>query len=274
MSRLHLRTRRTIALIATAIAILIVYLAAWMEDSRLGHASFLTGMTCLSALILLIMFGVRRRIPILPLGSASTWTQIHIYTGLFATAVYIMHVPALIGAGIFECVLSILFWIVSASGCYGIYASRTLPKRLTAVKGQYRFDRIVWHRHQIADVAAQLLEHVAERSTLRVLGTYYTTCLKPFFSNRPSVAYVLLPTGNRRRHLLSGLQELDRYLEDEGRETAGRFAALVRRRDDLDYQFALQLRLRLWLLVHSALSVGLLAAAIVHAIVAWRFTSG
>ncbi len=220
-----------------------------------------------------MLFGIRRRIPILPLGSASTWTQIHIYTGLFATAVYVMHVPALVGAGMFECCLSIVFWIVSASGFYGVYASRTLPKRLTAVEGQYRFDRIVWHRDQIAEIAGQLLENVSERTPVRVLGTYYTTSLKPFFHQRPTSAYVLLPRGNRRRQLLGGLRELDRYLQDEGRNTAGQFAALVRRRDDLDYQFALQLRLRLWVAVHSAFSVALLLGAIIHAVVAWRFTS-
>ena len=73
--------------------------------------------------------------------------------------------------------------------------------------------------------------------------------------------------------MLTGLKELDRYLETEGRTAAGMLAALVRRRDDLDYQFALQLRLRVWLVVHGVFSIVLLAAAIVHAVVAWRFIS-
>lgn len=273
MSALHLRTRRTIALIVTLAAVIAVWLIAWVEDSRLGHASYFTGATCLSSLLLLILISVRRRIPVLPLGSASTWTQIHIYTGLFATAVYVMHVPSLIGAGMFEYLLSIVFWIVSASGFYGLYASRTIPKRLTAIDSQYRFDLIAWHRDQIADTAGRLLENVSEKTTVRVLGTYYTTYLRPFFGNRPSLAYVLVPRGNRRRQLLGGLKELDRYLEPGGKQMAGRFAALVRRRDDLDYQFALQLRLRVWLIVHSALSVTLVIGATIHAVVAWRFTS-
>lgn len=273
MSVLHFRTRRTIAIFATAIAILTTYGIAWLESGRLGHASYFTGITCLCCLLLLMVYGMRRRIPVLPLGNASTWTQIHIYTGLFATAVYVMHVPALIGSGIFECGLSLVFWMVSASGFYGIYASRTVPKRLTSVEGQYRFDQIPFHRVQLSDTAAGLLENVRQQSTLRVLGAYYTTYLKPFFDHRPSLAYVLVPSGNRRRNLLSGLKELDRYLEEEGRTTAGRFAALVRRRDDLDYQFALQLRLRLWLVIHAALSVALVVGAVVHALVAWRFTT-
>ena len=73
---------------------------------------------------------------------------------------------------------------------------------------------------------------------------------------------------SRRRRLLSGLKDLDRYLETEDRITAGQFATLVQHKDQLDYQFAMQLRLRIWLVVHGVLSIVLLAGAIYHAVVA------
>jgi hypothetical protein len=191
--------------------------------------------------------------------------------GFFTAGVYWMHVPSLIGNGIFEGTLSIVFLLVTASGFYGLYASRTLPKRLTAVEGQHRFDQVQWHRGQIADHAKQLLEELSVHVGTPVLGSYYTQHLNPFFNSRPSLSYVLIPTGGRRRRLLSGLKELERYLEKEGRGTAGRFAALVRRRDDLDYQFALQLRLRSWVAFHSILTLALVAGSIVHGFMALRF---
>ncbi len=265
------RRRRLVSLIVTVIALLIVVGIAWIQEGRLAHASFFTGSTVLGSILLLGLLGVRRRLPVLPLGSVSTWTQIHLYTGIFSAGVYVMHVPALIGGGVFECGLSIVFLLVTASGCYGIYASRTLPKRLTAVEGQHRFDRVAWHRGQIAEKARVLLDELNEQTGMRVLGSFYTNFLNPFFSSRPSFAYVLVPSGVRRRRLLSGLKELDRYLESDGRVTAGRFAALVRSRDDLDYQYALQLRLRLWLVIHCVFSVALIVGGIVHAVMAWRF---
>ena len=252
-------------------ALAVVYAFDWIESSRLGHAAFVTGSTSLACIWILVLLGVRRRLPVWPLGSVSTWTQVHLYVGIFCVGVYVMHVPAFIAGGIFECGLSIVFALVTASGFYGIYASRSLPRRLTAVEGQHRFDRIDWHRHQIAQTARDALDDLQESSGMRVLGNFYTHYLRPFFESQPSLAYVLMPSGVRRRRLLSGLKELDRYLEDEGRATAGRFAALVRRRDDLDYQFALQWRLRLWLLVHCVFSVALLVAATVHGILAWRY---
>ena len=271
MRALSFRSRRRFSLLATLVVLFLAAAVAWVEDGRLGHASFFTGFTLLASILLLGLLGVRRRIPVLPLGSVSTWTQIHLYLGIFSAGVYVMHVPALIGGGMFECGLSIVFLLVTLSGFYGIYASRTLPRRLTAVEGQHRFDRVTWHRSQIADKARELLDELTEQSAIRVLGSFYTNYLNPFFSSRPSLAYVLVPTGVRRRRLLSGLKELDRYLEDDGRGTAGRFAALVRRRDDLDYQFALQLRLRLWLVIHSVFSLAVIVGGIVHGVLAWRF---
>ncbi len=272
MQKISFRRRRQASILVTLLAAAVVGAIAWVQSGRLAHASFFTGATLLSSVLLLGLLGVRRRLPILPLGSVSTWTQIHIYLGLFTSAVYVMHVPAIIAGGVFECGLSIVFLLVTASGFYGIYASRTLPKRLTAVEGQHRFDRVSWHRIQIADTARELLAELNEQSGVRVLGTFYTNYLHPFFGSRPSFAYVLMPTGVRRRRLLSGLQELNRYLESDGRTTAGRFAALVRRRDDLDYQFALQLRLRLWLVIHCLFSVALIVGGIIHAVIAWRFS--
>ncbi|WP_182871216.1 hypothetical protein [Stieleria mannarensis] len=266
-----LKLRRTIALSATLVVIAVFWGIAEWEAARLGRPAFFTGFTLLSGLVILMLLGVRRRLPFWPLGSVSTWTQIHLYVGLFTTAIYVVHVPVLIAGGMLESFLSIVFLMVTASGFYGIYASRTLPKRLTAVEGQHRFDRIDWVRHQIAAAAEKACQQISEASAKQVLQTFYQQALSPFFVSRPSVAYVIAPNGNRRRQLLGDLKELDRYLEDEGRRVAGQLAALVRRRDDLDYQFALQLRLRCWVVFHSLLSLVLLAAALVHMLVVLQY---
>ncbi len=266
------RMRRTLALVVTTLAVLLVMLLAWLESSRLGEASFFTGITLLSTVFLLALIGIRRRVPVLRLGSMSTWTQVHLYMGLFSVAVYLIHVPAVLGSGMFESALSIAFLSVAISGCYGIYASRTLPKRLSVVEGQSRLDRVGWYRDQIATTAGELMVETEQETESSALGAFYSQHLQVFFGSPPSLAYVLSPTGARRRRLLGGLSELDRYLESGGRQIAGKLAALVRRRDDLDYQYALQLRLRIWVIVHSLMSIALLAGGVIHGIVAWRFS--
>ncbi len=272
-ARITFRNRRRIAIMITAVAIAAVWSTASYLDARLARPEIFTGASLLGTLMLLMLIGVRRRIPFVPLGNVSTWTQIHIYSGIFAGGVYVIHAPAMIAGGPLEFTLSLLFISVTLSGLYGVFASRMLPRRLTVSGEQTRFDLVDWHRQQLAGTARNLLENLHEQSAIRVLGRFYSVYLNPFFSAGPSLAFVVAPTSIRRRRLLSGLQQLDRYLETEGRETAGALAALVRRRDELDYQYALQLRLRTWVVVHAVLSLLLLGLSIAHAGFALRYMS-
>ena len=54
MRKINFKTRRYISLVATAFALLIVWIASWVEETRLGHASHLTGFSALGALLSLI----------------------------------------------------------------------------------------------------------------------------------------------------------------------------------------------------------------------------
>ncbi|WP_153555194.1 hypothetical protein [Roseimaritima sediminicola] len=268
--------RRLLATGVTLVAIGVLGVLRWVVTQRLGHAAVMTGWTTLACVLLLTLIGLRRRIPVLPLWTMSTWVQIHIYTGLFATAAYALHVPTLLASGTFEGGLAILFLAVAGSGVYGLYVSRSAPKRLTAVAGEYRFEQIGWHRSRIAQLADQLVTDQLGAAgggpeAAAVLSQFYTQTLQPFFLSRPGLVYVAVPSGGRRRRILAQLNELDRYLEAGTRDAAGRFAALVRMRDDLDYHFALQLRLRGWLVLHSLLSIALLVWATVHVLLVLRF---
>ncbi len=265
------RLRRTLSIVVTGSAIAVVAAAAWVAETRLANPAWVTGATLMAAVLSLMLLGIRRRIPVLPLGNVSTWTQIHLYTGLFAAGVYAMHVPTLIADGMFEGTLSVLFLLATASGVYGIFASRTIPKRLNATEAQPRFDQLAWHREQIATAAADWGRSLTEPASIAVLEDFYGAALRPFFMGPPPRSYLIAPRGTRRQRLLAGLGELDRYLDGDGRDAAGRLAALVRRRDDLDYQYAMQLRLRVWVVFHAVLSVLVLLGSVLHVALVWRF---
>lgn len=268
---LHKRTRRAIALSITAVAVLIAAVATWMIRIRLGHAAMATGWTLLSCVGLLMMLGMRKKLVMLPILPVRVWTQFHIYTGLFALAVYLMHVPAVLGSGFFESTLSLLFLTVAGSGLYGVWISRSGAKRLSAVAGEYRFDRFGWHRRTLADRASEIVTEVGQSGDVPVIAKFYRERLQHYFSTRPSLAYVLVPTSVRKRRLLTELGELDRYFSTNVKQAAGRLAALIRTRDDLDYHYATQLRMRLWLAIHIALSVAMLVFIVVHVLMALRF---
>jgi len=281
------RRRRWVSLFLTLLVWILTYQLVVWADAVLLRPSLLTGWTLMGCLVMLIAIGVRRRLPILPLGSVSVWTQIHIYTGLFAAGVFLLHTPRgwaavasmwtdfgtsdFVAPGWLEGTLATLFLGVTASGIYGWIASRRVPARLTVIGGEVRFDQIGWHRQQVAETAAERIGSLQGQAAVTVLGDFYGSSLKPYFRTRPSWWYLAFPNSARRRRLLTRLTHLDRYLETEGRRVAGQLAGLVRRRDDLDYQYALQWRLRAWVVVHATMSLALVILAMLHGILATRF---
>lgn len=261
---MQFRKRRRLAILITLAACGLFAAGHWMISNRLGHASYYSGGALLACVCILMLFGIRKRLPMLPLLTVSTWTQIHIYTGLFSLAVYGLHVPRLLANGLFEGALSILFLSVALSGLYGVYISRVAPRKMNAVPGEFRFDRFPWHRQRLAERASEVLDGLQVSLASPVLATFYRDRLQPFFSSPVPIGFLVLPNSWRRQRLLHGLRELDRYLSDQTQAAAGQLAALVRKRDELDFHYALQLRLRVWVALHAVLSTVLLGWCLVH----------
>lgn len=262
---ISLRRRRLIACVATLLAIELFWSCNQIIVSRLGNASLFSGSALLVCLFMLVAIGARRRLMMLPLWSVSTWLQVHLYTGIFACAVFAIHAPKIIANGWFEGILSWLFIGVSASGIYGIYASRTIPKRLTAVPTGPRYDRIDWHRDQYHRAATDVHQSLASGGGGEVLADFYTKKLQPYFASGMPLSFRIQPTPRRRQALLAELGDLKRYLGGESLAAANQLSALIRHRDELDYHHGLQWKLRSWVIVHAAISLVLVVWAVIHA---------
>jgi hypothetical protein len=106
------------------------------------------------------------------------------------------------------------------------------------------------------------------------LGEFYNAQLHDYFSTRRGWGHRLCPTSSLRKSLMAQLTEATRYLSDSERKTAEELFALLRSRDDLDYHEALQWRLRVWMIAHIGLTYPLLAAAALHAWLAYAYYGG
>jgi len=133
------------------------------------------------------------------------------------------------------------------------------------VPAQPRYDRIDWHRDQFRQAATKESASLKPVSGGDVLAKFYTRQLQPYFESGLPLSFRIQPNQRRRRALLAELGDIRRYLSDQALESANRFAAIIRHRDELDYHHALQWKLRSWVIVHAALSLVLLVWAVVHA---------
>ncbi len=265
-----LRRRRIIASSLTLLAVIATAVAVQSVANRLGDASTATGWTLLVATAGLYLLSLRKKLIQHRLGSVSAWLQMHTYMGSFASIVFLMHIGWPI-RGWFEIALATCFAIVAVTGIVLTYMSRVLPKRLSTIKQDFRLELIPALRLSVTKDAHELAIHSASFGEGATLVEFYQIRLLPFFLSRRSWFYRFVPTGFTRRQLLRELHDLDRYLAEQGLQSRMQLATMVQTKDDLDYHYALQTRLRTLFVMHIALTWSLAVMIAIHVVLVYRF---
>lgn len=238
----------------------------------LQNEAFLTGYSLAAICVLLLLLGLRKRIVSLQFGRMAIWQQTHHYLGLLSVGTYALH-ARLFTTGALESLLAISFWSIALSGLVGWYVNRTSPRLLRAAGPQILRQDIPERFRIIAKQAHELALASAGRSDTAALADHYRGPLSSFFATRRGLIFRISPTGVTRRRLLSGLENIDRYLSEEGRIQRREMSGLVRSKDDLDFQSAIQNRVRLWVAAHTWLLGSFLVLTIAHVLAAHQFTS-
>jgi hypothetical protein len=146
------------------------------------------------------------------------------------------------------------------------------PRKLAALEHDYLLERIPVLQSTVADEAHQVALSSANLGEGATLAEFYQRRLLPFFQSPRSLLYRCIPNGVKRRHLLRELNDLDRYLAEQGIARRHQLTSMVKAKDDLDYHQALQLRLRMLFAFHIALTWALALLIGVHVVLVYRFS--
>jgi len=238
----------------------------------LPNYAYLSGWTLFAAMVLLAVYNARKKLPFLPLGSSESWLQIHIYTGFFTVVLFLVHLNFRIPTGWFEISLALLYVLVTGSGVAGLILSRVLPRRLSTRGSEVIYEKIPALRHGLRQQAEALALGADGRSP--ALADFYVRKLAVFFSNSQNFWRHLLESRRPVNAVLSELEDLRRYLNEQERPRLEQLAQIVRQKDGLDYHHALQTALKLWLFVHLPLTYSLMIFSLLHIVLVFAFSGG
>jgi hypothetical protein len=255
---------------AAVVSVLALLLSA--QAASLQQSAYTSGYALIAAVLFLAAYNIRKKFPFLPLGSSATWLRLHLCVAWGTIAVFFLHVGFHVPNGRLECMLASLFAIVAGSGIYGLYITRTIPKKLTAIRDEVIFEEVPQMRFRAAREAQEIVLSASTETAM--FADLYRNQLSSFFEGPRSLWYYLFPNGQQRRKLVSEIQELNRYLPVAQVPVSQQLISLVHRKDDIDYHFALQGRLKLWLFAHIGFTYSLIGVALVHAVVAHAFHGG
>jgi Fe-S-cluster-containing dehydrogenase component/CRP-like cAMP-binding protein len=274
VSRSRHRLRR--ALTAT-VTVASAALVAWIDilyERSLRPLNQLSGWVLVTALAVLLLLWIRKRLPTLPLGRVATWTRVHAALGTVAAVVFALHAGLSPPTGVLETALWWVFVLVAMSGIIGLALSRQLPPRLIRRGEQVLVQRIAGFRRQLAERVEELVMASVRETATSTIADYYAHRLHRFFAGPRNLIGHIFQSNRGVSRLQAEMTHLKRYLDDRGQEIASEIEGCLVAKDNLDFHLAHGLALRAWRLVHLPLTYSLLMLIAMHVVMVSAFSAG
>lgn len=268
----ELNRRRAFNILFTSLLIAALVAAYFLVAPAFPRNPYISGWFLFAVMLLLTFFNLRKKVPFLRMGSAKFWLQMHIYVGIFSGALFLVHIGWSWPVGIFDQLFSLTYVVVFLSGFVGLWISRSFPKRLTLAGYETPFEKMPFARAKLRENAEALILTGADGQTTPVLANFYTEQLGLFFTKPANLLAHL--RGSRGPQVAHAAQfdEVQRYAKKAEFAMLDGLRDLVEQKHRLDYQYSLQLSLRLWLFVHIPLSYSVLIFSVLHIILVHSFS--
>ncbi len=255
-------------------ALVCLYWLLWLYDSALLDPRFFDGWVLAVGMAMQILFQLRRNFPKLPWGKTASWMQAHIYLGYFLAVIFALHTEFSLPDNFLEWAMWSLFVFVCVSGMIGTYLSWTVPVKLAQSPQQIIFERIPSFRSQLAMDVSALAANSLNTTGSRSISDLYVKKLHNFF-RRPQNLFAHLRSSRRPlKRICRDIENLERYVDQSGKEMLHVMKNLVVAKDNLDFQYAHQGILKVWLFVHIPTAYSLILLSILHIAIIYAYSSG
>jgi hypothetical protein len=233
--------------------------------SALIKENSITGYTLLGFFVMLALFNLRKRFPVIPvIGRAHWWYKAHIILGLLCVFVYFAHSGTFWPSSSYERLIALSFYLVFISGLLGLFFQFRFPAKLTACSRPIVFERIPDAIHELRDAVKDVIEESVTRCETDVLLNFYSESLDHFFRRPRFFMSHLLGSENSSQWLKDSFAEQRRYCRDDEQLLLDKLYEFGVEKNDIDKQYALRLTLKAWLFVHLPAVIVLMVMVIWH----------
>lgn len=233
-----------------------------------------SGWILFTLIILLLIYNIRKKLTMLPMGRASLWFQCHAYLGMVTTFMFFQHIGFRLPSGQFEIFFSSVFIGTTCTGIIGLILSRIVPKLLTGRGEEVIFERIPILTATLRQKSQSLLTEVASKTKSKVIFDYYHQHLFEYFFEPKNTFFHLIGSSSPWDKMLIKHLTFTRFLNSEESQYADKLLNLMRQKNDLDYHYALQGLLKAWTFLHLPLSFALLILSLLHVTLVYAFIGG
>ncbi len=260
-------------MVVTTLAVVALSAASLWFIPQFPRHAYISGWFLFALMLILTFFNLRKKVPFLRMGKASFWLKMHICLGIFSGALFFVHMGWTWPSGLFRQIFAWCFLIVFISGLVGWWMSRSFPRRLTLGGYETPFERMRDARNSLRRKAEAMVLATEEGKAPSFVSQRYADQFGMFFTKPCNFwAHVFESRSPQAAHR-SQFDEMERYVEKSDADRFAELRDLVAQKHMLDYQYSLQLALRLWLFIHIPLSYSLLLFSVLHIILVHSFSA-
>jgi hypothetical protein len=253
----------------------------WIYANGLRDPRYLDGWVLAGSMAFQIAFHVAKGVG-LSLKSVTRWRKIHILVGYLLIAAFISHSDFSLPDTGFEWALWTTYVLVTLSGIFGTYLVWALRSKQW-IEGAVSYDRIPALRAALErDVKAAVAETDPATTEIALPGPphdawirdLYATHLRDFFRGPRNFTAHLIGSQRPLKRLIDEIDDLPRYLDQQGQTKLAAIKNMVIEKDQLDFARVNLGLTRGWLLVHVPVTYSLVVLTILHILVVYAFSSG
>lgn len=257
-----------------SIAFAVFYVGNLVYDISLRDAQYFNGWILVAGISVLMFLTFRKKVVILPFGQVRKWLKLHYYLGFVTVGVFVVHTNYRIPDSPLEWLLWCLFVLIAVSGIIGGVISKVIPPRLEARGESILFERIATYRVQLAAQAEELVRQSIKHGNTLSISNLYNDMLAEYFAGHRNIIAHLRASTRPLAGMLGALDEIERYLDKDGKGDLEQMRALVEAKNNLDFRYANGALMKLWLFFHIPAVYAMIVAIIVHIIISYAFSMG
>lgn len=261
-----------------------LYWLSWLYDTALRDPRFLDGWLLVAGIGLQVYFHVLNKVSAMSPRTAVNWQQTHIYLGWLLLAVFALHTSHSLPDTMLEWSLWTLFVSISLSGAVGTYFSWSVPGKMGLIN-QIPYEQIPGQRSELAQEIHSLATKGRKQAPMGDvlfsplpyddwIADLYKNHLNSFLVGPQNMIAHLRGSQRHLAQLTNEIENLKKYVDEPRQAKLDTIKELVIKKDRLDFAYAHQRVMKLWLFVHVPATYALVVLALVHISVVYAFSSG
>lgn len=273
---ISISTKMLHVLLLTITLVSIVLFGGWLHHIKmeLQYESYISGWLLVILFILLWIYGIRKKLAVIPLISVYYWRLFHVYLAIITITVLLHHSHSGSNTSMINLLLYTLLLCLIGSGLLSLYLNSMIPGRLSRFQSLVLSEHVNRQRQKLHQQIETIIIDAVKINHSKTINQFYQQWIQSYMSRPLNARYHLINHQLPYQTIDDHFARIKPYINHNEQKTLEQIMPLVRAKTDLDFQYYNQLLLKICALLHHYFSLVILPFIVLHIILVYAYMGG